>query len=194
MFSKKKFILITKINCLIVVFLVLLRVMPVTLSKYQSSGVGNLNSNIAFYLLETTYEIEQIKLGDIIPRNEPYVFNFTIGNQNDKRVSEVDIEYDLKVVTTTNLPLRFELYKNSNGIINGNNNLILSNKTFVAKDEYGTYFKTFEIESGELYYSNPSTNSYMLLVYFDKKNNDSKYQGMVESIKIIIDSRQIIDM
>ena len=129
MFSKKKFILISKINFLILVFILLINIMPVTFSKYQSMGTGNINSNIAFYLLESTYVTEQVKLNDLVPSDNPYVFNFTIGNQRDDDVSEVDIEYVLQIITTTNLPLRYELYKNCNFLDNSSVNLITDANT-----------------------------------------------------------------
>ena len=193
MFSKKKFILISKINFLILVFILLINIMPVTFSKYQSIGTGNINSNIAFYLLESTYVTEQVKLNDLVPSDNPYVFNFTIGNQRDDDVSEVDIEYVLQIITTTNLPLRYELYKNCDFLDNSSVNLITDANTEISQDEYGTYFQKFNIETEYLYYSEPLTNEYTLVVYFDKSNNDAKYQGMVEGVKISIDSKQIIN-
>lgn len=193
MFSKKKFILISKINFLILVFILLINIMPVTFSKYQSIGTGNINSNIAFYLLESTYVTEQVKLNDLVPSDNPYVFNFTIGNQRDDDVSEVDIEYVLQIITTTNLPLRYELYKNCNFLDNSSVNLITDANTEISQDEYGTYFQKFSIGTEYLYYSEPLTNEYTLVVYFDKSNNDAKYQGMVEGVKISIDSKQMIN-
>lgn len=193
MFSKKKFILISKINFLILVFILLINIMPVTFSKYQSIGTGNINSNIAFYLLESTYVTEQVKLNDLVPSDNPYVFNFTIGNQRGDDVSEVDIEYVLQIITTTNLPLRYELYKNCNFLDNSAVNLITDANTEISQDEYGTYFQKFNIETEYLYYSEPLTNEYTLVVYFDKSNNEAKYQGMVEGIKLLVDSKQMID-
>ena len=193
MFSKKKFILISKINFLILVFILLINIMPVTFSKYQSIGTGNINSNIAFYLLESTYVTEQVKLNDLVPSDNPYVFNFTIGNQRDDDVSEVDIEYVLQIITTTNLPLRYELYKNCNFLDNSSVNLITDANTEISQDEYGTYFQKFSIGTEYLYYSEPLTNEYTLVVYFDKSNNDAKYQGMVEAVKISIDSKQMVN-
>ena len=107
MFSKKKFLLISKINILIIVLLLLIKIMPITLSKYQSSGIGNTNSNIAFYLLTADYLTEKIKLSDLIPSDNPYIYTFTISNKKGEKTSEVDIEYVLSIVTTTNLPLRY---------------------------------------------------------------------------------------
>lgn len=193
MFSKRKFLLISKINVLIIVLLILIKIMPVTLSKYESSGIGQMNSNIAFYLLSADYLTEKIKLSDLTPSDSPYVYTFTVGNKKDSETSEVDIEYVLSIVTTTNLPLRYELYENSNYLDDDAVNLITSGNTVVEKDIDGTYFQTFTFNKEELYFSNPTINTYTLLVYFDKINNDSKYQDVVEGVRIIVDSKQIIE-
>lgn len=193
MFSKKKFLLISKINLLVILLLILIKIMPVTLSKYQSSGIGNMNSNIAFYLLTADYLTQKIKLSDLTPSDNPYVYTFTVGNEKDSKTSEVDIEYILSIVTTTNLPLRYELYENSNYQDENAVNLITTSNTVIEKDEDGTYFQKFTFEKENLYFNNPSTNTYTLLVYFDKSNNDAKYQDTVEGLRIIVDSKQIID-
>lgn len=193
MFSKKKFLLISKINILIIVLLLLIKIMPITLSKYQSSGIGNTNSNIAFYLLTADYLTEKIKLSDLTPSDNPYLYTFTISNQKGEKISEVDIEYVLSIVTTTNLPLRYELYENSNYQDSNAVNLITDSNTVTELDEDGTYFQTFTFEKEELYFATPITNTYTLVVYFDQSNNDAKYQDVVEGIRIIVDSKQIIE-
>ena len=193
MFSKKKFLLISKINILIIVLLLLIKILPVTLSKYQSSGTGNIDSNIAFYLLSADYLTQNIKLTDLVPSDSPYVYTFTIGNEKDDTTSEVDIEYVLSIITTTNLPLRYELYKNSDYQSADAVNLITNDNTVIEPDSDGTIFQTFTFGKEELYYTTPTTNTYTLLVYFDKINNDAKYQDIVEGLRINIDSKQIID-
>lgn len=193
MFSKRKFLLISKINILIIILLLIIKIMPVTLSKYQSSGIGNMNSNIAFYLISADYLTQNIKLTDLTPSDEAYVYTFTIGNQKEEKVSEVDIEYTLSIVTTTNLPLRYELYENANYQEEGSVNLISTTNTVVSPDSDGTYFQNFTFEKEELYYQTPTTNTYTLVVYFDETNNDAKYQDVIEGIQIIVDSRQIIE-
>ena len=45
MFSKKKFLLISKINLLVIILLILIKIMPVTLSKYQRLYVYDDNGN-----------------------------------------------------------------------------------------------------------------------------------------------------
>lgn len=193
MFSKRKFLLISKINILIIILLLIIKIMPVTLSKYQSSGIGNMNSNIAFYLISADYLTQNIKLTDLTPSDEAYVYTFTIGNKKEEEISEVDIEYTLSIVTTTNLPLRYELYENTNYQEEGSVNLISATNTVVSSDSDGTYFQNFTLNKEELYYQIPTTNTYTLVIYFDQTNNDAKYQDVVEGIQIIVDSRQIIE-
>ena len=89
--------------------------------------------------------------------------------------------------------MRYELYKNCNFLDNSAVNLITDVNTEISQDEYGTYFQKFNIETEYLYYSEPLTNEYTLVVYFDKSNNEAKYQGMVEGIKLLVDSKQMID-
>ena len=193
MFSKKNILLISKINLFLIAFFITLILFPNTLSKYQTISTGNVNSNIAFYLFKTDYQVERIKLADLEPSNIPHVYTFSVSNSNNNRVSDVDIEYILKIVTTTNLPLRYKLYKNENYQSNDATNLITSSNTTIAKDNDDTYFQTFEFGKETLLYTTPKTNNYTLVIYFDETNKEAKYQDTIESVRIIVDSRQIID-
>ena len=193
MFNKKNILLISKLNLFFITFFITLIIFPFTLSKYQSTATGNINSNIAFYLFKTDYQIERIKLADLEPSTTPHIYTFTIGNQNNNKVSDVDIEYYLKIITTTNLPLRYQLYKNQDYESNDSTNLINNTNTTIEKDSDGTYFQTFEFDKEELLYTTPKTNNYTLVVYFDETNKEAKYQDTPESVRIIVDSRQIID-
>ncbi|MEE3343063.1 MAG: hypothetical protein VZS44_03125 [Bacilli bacterium] len=193
MFTKKNILLITKINLFIITAFLTLALFPITFSKYQSTATGNVNSNIAFYLFKADYQVQRIKLADLEPSNTPHVYTFSISNQNNNKTSDVDIEYTLKVVTTTNLPLRYQLYENEDYQSNNSTNLITQNNSTIAPDEDGTYFQTFEFDQEELLYTTPKTNNYTLVVYFDETNTNAKYQDTIESVRIIVESRQIIE-
>ena len=49
------------------------------------------------------------------------------------------------------------------------------------------------VQTEELFFSTPTTNTYTLVVYFDQSSNDAKYQDAVEGVRIIVDSKQIIE-
>lgn len=164
-----------------------------TFSSYQTVVTGEISSNIAFYLAKADYQVKQIYLSSLTPRNEPYVYTFSVANQDGNKTSDVDLEYVLKVVSTTNLPLRFELYMNENYTDSSATNLANNENTVIEYDDYGTIFKTITLNKEQLLYNTPSTNNYTLLIYYDSSNNDAKYQDTIESIRIVTDSRQIIE-
>ena len=193
MFKKKNIVLISKFNLFLIALFLTVFIFPLTYSKYQSTATGNINSNIAFYLFKTSYQVERIKLADLEPSNTPHIYTFTIGNQSNNKVSDVDIEYILKIITTTNLHLRYQLYENEDYQLNTSTNLINTNNTDISKDEDGTYFQTFTFAKETLLYETPKTNTYTLVVYYDETNTDAKYQDTVESVRIVVDSKQIID-
>ena len=181
--------LIIIIACSMLLFFSLLK----TFASYQTVAVGNISSNIAFYLVKAGYQEQQIYLSSLTPRTEPYVYTFSVSNRDGNKVSDVDVEYVVKVISTTNLPLRFELYMNEDYASNDSTNLVTSQNTTIEYDEYGTIFKTITLDEEELLFNNPSTNNYTLLIYYGENSADSKYQDTIESIRIVTDSRQIIE-
>ena len=87
-------------------------VIPLTKSKYESNVVANFKNDVAIYLLETSFKEVDIDIPDLSPSSQPYIYNFTISNSDGTNISEVNLEYELYIKTTTNLPLNYELYLN----------------------------------------------------------------------------------
>ena len=193
MINKKKMLLMSKISLFLLILFIIIAIIPLTISKYETVTNGNINSNIAFYLFNDSYQTENVTLSNVDFTRGYYVVNFSVSNQKGTKVSDVDISYILKVVTTTNLPFEYELYENEDYNDNGATNLISSSNTDVSRDDDGTYFQTFTMNEETLLYNSPSANQYTLVVYFGDYYNNAKYQDMVESVRIIIDSKQIID-
>ena len=193
MINKKKMVLMSKISLFILVLFVIVAIIPFTISKYETITEGNINSNIAFYLFNDSYQVQNVSLSNVDFTRGFYVMNFSVSNQRGNKVSDVDISYVLRVVTTTNLPFEYELYENEDYTDEDATNLISNSNTDVSVDGDGTYFQTFTIDEEELLYRTPKANQYTLVVSFGGYYNDAKYQDMVESVRIIVDSRQIID-
>lgn len=193
MFSKKKFVLLNKINILIIILLILIKLLPITLSRYESEKTGNIDTNIAFYLLKTDYQTQRIKLTSLSPSDEPYIYSFKIMNYQDDTNGDVDIEYYLSLKTTTNLPLRYELYMNEDYQDSTATNLITDDNTKIEKDDSETYFKTITLDKEIFHYIEPKENTYTLLIYYDKSNDNPIYQDNIDSIRIIVESKQITD-
>lgn len=88
--------------------------------------------------------------------------------------------------TTTNLPLSYELYMNSD-----ENNILVSEE--IVKDEYGTYFNVMKTNKEIFNYKDNKTNSYKLKVKFPKVYDSFDYQDIVEAIFLEVDSKQLIN-
>lgn len=188
MFDKRRVRLYTKFVILLLCFFVIIRMFTLTLSKFQSITNSNPNIDIAFYILKEDYKTMQLNLGSIIPRSEPYVYYFSISNTDGVNIAEVNMSYNLQIKTTTNLPLSYALYLENNET-QEEINIITNNN--VKKDEYGTYYRILETENRIFYYTKPETNTYRLLVTFPETYKSIEYQNIIESIEILVDSKQI---
>lgn len=164
----------------------LLYITPIAFSRYETTAKSNASVDLAFYLIDDNYYTDNIKLLDLVPRSEPYTFTFSVSNYNNSKVADTNIEYDLNLRTTTNIPLNYELYLNGDYT----NNIIIDDNT--AADEDGTYFRTLTTEKRTMYYSNNTRNLYTLYVYFPIDYTSKEYANLIEYVEINIDSKQIV--
>ena len=191
MISKERFLVAIKLSLAIIFLLTSIAIIPKVLSRYQSVATANPDIDVAFYIINTTYQSQSIVLNKIEPSNSPSFINFTIANNDGTNRLGVDAEYDLKIITTTNLPLEYKLYRNqaynAPGAVN-----IISSTTTVATDSDGTYFKTMVAPSETFSFTQDQQYTYQLVIYFPLAYMSYNYQDIVESIEIVVDSRQIL--
>ena len=189
MINKKLRRLYAKLVILVLCFLIIARIFVLVLSKYESISNSYANVDIAFYLLKEDFQTMTLNLASILPQNNAYTFEFSIGNQVGEDIAEVDIEYELTLRTTTNLPLTYELYMNQSYTDQWATNIIKENT--VNLDEDGTYFRTMTTDKITLKYTEGKTNLYQLVVYFPENYNQENYQDIIELIEINVNGRQI---
>ena len=187
--NKKLKRLYAKFVILILCLLILIRIVVLVLSKYESIANSTANVDIAFYLLNEDYKTMTLNLASLFPQDDAYVYTFSIGNQDGEKTAEIDLVYDLTIRTTTNLPLTYELYKNQKHTDNGAVNIIETNT--VDPDEYGTYFRNMTTQEENLYYKEPKTNIYELVIHFPENYNTINYQNIIEALEIQVDSHQV---
>ena len=132
MANKKLRRLYMKLVILVLCLLIIARIFVLVLSKYESISDSYANVDIAFYLLKEDYKTMTINLAELLPQDNAYTFEFSIGNQAGEDIAEVDIEYELTLRTTTNLPLTYDLYMNQKYTDTGATSIIKENK--VEKD------------------------------------------------------------
>ncbi len=159
-------------------------------ARYESVAVSDTELEVALYALEEDDDYT-ISLEKMVPRENPYVYRFTVTNTDKNgNLTDVRLFYDLKIITTTNMHLTYKLYKNENYLSPTATNII--NLDIVAADGDGTFFRTLTTSRVYFGFNTIETNEYTLLVYFPESFKNSKYQDLIESIQINIDSQQAV--
>lgn len=187
----KKLFFSTKILFIILFFLFIFNFIGIGLSKYDSTAISRAKASIAFFLIEEgTYE-KSLPLGKIIPSKEKYVYPFTISNHNDTQITDVAIDYKITFITTTNLPLTYEVYKNENYTNKDAKNLVSNQEIY--QDENKVYYNKITIDdTGSFSFDVNQTDIFNLVVKFDEKyqSNPDNYSGYIDLVKVIVDAKQ----
>ena len=191
MFDREKLKNHFKIIAVFILLILIIISIYKTLSKYQSNSNSEGEIDVAFYLLKEDFQSMSLNLGNIEPRQAPYVYTFTISNNHDNKRTEVDLEYDLEIKTTTNLPLEYQLYLNENYNSNNATNIITEN--ILERDQYNTIFRKIQTTRKQFNYTTNQSNTYNLVVYFPERFKTINYQNIIDGIIINVNSRQIID-
>ncbi len=181
---------IITISFLALIIVIVIFLTPTTYSKYKTETDSTAEPEIAFYLLQTDYRTTNILLEEIAPRNAPYTHKFTVSNNNGTSRTETNLQYDLSIRTTTNLPLTYELYLNSEYTDQNAQNIITDEQ--VIQDDDGTYFNKFTTDTEYFSHAYNETNEYQLVVYFPSNYINEMYQDIIDSIEITVDSKQVI--
>lgn len=174
-------ILYVKLIILTLSLFIVARIFNIVLSKYETEANSSADVDIAFYLFKEDFKTMELNLESLIPQEDKYTYFFNIGNQDGEETAEIDLEYDLTIRTTTNLPLTYELYMNGENIIKSNE---------IVQDEDNTYFRVITTDTQKLSYRAPKTNQYELVIYFSEQYNTINYQDIIELLEITVDSRQ----
>lgn len=183
--------LLAKLIILFILLIILAFLIPFTLSRFKSEARSVAKVDVAFYIVNDTYQYEDLKLDDIVPSNNPYVYNFTVSNNDGIRRTETKIKYDVEIVTTTNLPLTYDLYLNSN--YNDAKAVSFVSSDNVIQDEDGTYFRTIKGATRYFSFDSDQIDNYQLVVYFPEMYSNYEYQNKVENIEIRIISSQFLE-
>lgn len=183
-------------------------------ASYSSKAIGTSEMEVALYAFRyegvseldgvnggTVVDSVDVKLGDISPGETKYyrfnIYNFLMDENNKEKLTETSISYNLKLITTTNLPLTYSLYLNQSPYSSNANDLLKTSGSGtlddVITDGFGTYYKVFPVDpkcfklGGDLKY-----DQYTLAVHFPEEYSGILYQDLIESIKIQVESKQVL--
>ena len=190
--SKGKLILFGLLLILLVLLVFL--IMRFVYSSYETDASLNVSIDEAIYIFGDEKMSFNIDSSKIVPSNSAYSYTFSVSNFKNGKTSDVDLLYTVQVVTTTNLPITLELYRNETYSQNNNNlHNIIGTVNYVQDDDgawYREYPKTSEFE---MLYRNNTTDIYTLVVKFPLSySSDDTYADVIENIEIRLESRQEI--
>lgn len=188
--EKKRFVILA-------IFMLLLIILSFFLfqkaySSYESSAKLNANISKALYVLKdgrTTFNLDSSK---IIPSSTPYIYKFSVANFTDTKASEVDMEYSIKIRTTTNIPLTYELYRNQNYGDSGATNILTVTDTI--QDADGAWYNVLSpANSFDFLYTTKTTDIYSLVITFPTTlKTNTNYADNIDAIEVTITSKQVI--
>lgn len=178
--------LYVKIVFWLIAGLALINIIGGVTAKYTSTANSNAQVDLAFYVLKEESLSQSLKIDSILPSATPYTYTFSVANYNGQERTQTAMEYSMKIVTTTNLPLTYVVHKQGQAT-----NLITN--TVTIPDSDGTYFKTLTIQGDEFGFSQNEQTIYVLEVTFPDTDKDSEYKGTPEYVQLTVDSKQKIN-
>ena len=190
-YEEKKKTLLFFLSLILLIFISYF-LLKYSFAKYRSQAKLNASIDRALYIFETQEMTFNLDPNKIIPSDSPYVYNFTISNFKDEDTCDVDIEYTLKIRSTTNLPITIKLYKNENYTNNNSTNLISSFSS--SQDEDGAWYRVYPtLGPYQFLYTTRTTDTYTLVVNFPKEySRNTLYSDSIEDIEVTVNSKQII--
>ena len=190
-FDKKRFLFVGKIIFIFASIAVIVNIFGNTYTRYESNVDLNANANVAFFVIDQgTYE-NTISLTGLEPRTNPFYFTFYVANYKNNKRTKVDLDYNIKFETTTNLPLSYEIIRNQS--FNGTYTNIIDSTT-TRQDDDSVFYKVFT-DNATYHFTHNSNqvDEYTLKVVFPASYKDYPYlyQGVIELFSIIIDASQV---
>ncbi|MEG0995066.1 MAG: hypothetical protein RSE91_03785 [Bacilli bacterium] len=165
----------------------------VTYASYESRANLNLNVDNALYLFNETVSAFNINIDGIVPSSTPYISTFKVANYNNSRESDVDLSYTISIMTTTNIPLEYKLYRNED--YNNNASTSIIKTTSIVKDSDGAWYKILNINDVRVFpYKERKQDIYTLVINFPPRYASTlNYAGEIENIEVKIESKQILE-
>ena len=188
-FNRRRLIISGVLLILVIVLIVFLKLDIFTYSIYEKQVTSNNDLNTAIYLLDDSYQTVTVRIPDVIPSNNQYLYTFAVSNFKDDKHCDTNLEYVVHIRTTTNLRIDYELYNTLD--IDDAESIIISNN--VELDSDGTYFRHILTNKKTMHYNVNETEYYTVLLNLPSDYKDSKYSGVPEVIEINIESRQVLD-
>ena len=176
-------------SVIFIVTLIVISTFKFTQARYESDIEMKVSPSLAFFIIDVESQTGQIKLESMTPRTQPYLYAFTVSNFKNNKKANVDLTYSIELITTTNMPLNFKIYKGNNMTQN-----VVDSDTITTDDD-GVYFRHLVINGvSTMSYTSQITDTYTLWVEFPEqyKVNADDYAGIIDLVDIKINAEQVV--
>ena len=135
-------------------------------------------------MIDPKKQTQSIKIGEISPDGQDFSYSIEVSNFKDTKVREVNLDYTFEVITTTNIPVTYSLYKDDG------DTYIIGNREII-QDSNDMYFFKYQSLAGSFFHDIPRTDKYTLVVNFPQTYNNEKYQDLIDTVQISLDAKQV---
>lgn len=196
MFDKKKIrksLIVLLLIALIIIAIILIRK---TLARYETTATSEKDVDVAFWVVDNSFKSDRMLIQDIYPSDTSFDYTFTVSNFEQvedggtiTKRAETDLDYELVLTTTTNLPVEYEIQKNG----------VTCNTTEqIYADSDGTYYREIKLETDKnsliMRQGTDITDTFVVKVKFSKENDtNAEYADLIEYFKIDLSARQLIE-
>ena len=164
----------------------------VAYSRYEVRTKLMANIDKALYIFKSDSIQFNLDSDGIIPRDESYIYKFSVSNFNSDTTSDVDLTYDVKVRTTTNLPIQIQMYRNQLPEDNDAQD-ILNGATNIQDSDLAWYHLYDANANYEMLYETRKTDVYTMVITFPSiYADDETYANYIECIEVILESKQML--
>lgn len=180
-----------RLKLIMAIFVLLLvhRIVFNSFSLYESNATTNANIEVAYFLLDDTYEEKTIMLEDMKPGDTKEVdiaiSNYFLDEEGNEVITETDMQYTFKLRTTTNLPLEYSIFLNQSS--DSGTNIVQMD---TIQDDHDTYFYQLLEDTREFSYEDGQTNTYTLKITLPEQYNNVEYQNVIECIEVVVNGQQ----
>lgn len=207
MIDKKRLLKSLIIISLIIIIIIAIIHIRKTLARYETTATSERDFEVAFWVVDNDFKTDRLVIDDIYPSTNVFdnytisVTNFDPGNlatEVDDKIAETDIEYEIELITTTNLPLSYEIAKDGETISDRVTQQLFtdSDGTVYRKIKIGTSENPFIMDTinNTTNQKNKITNTFTLKVTFPSQySTNQEYADLMEDIKINLTARQVIE-
>ena len=188
-FNKKTLKRSLLFSLIVMLLIITIAAFDLTQARYETATEVRIEPDLAFFIVDVESQTGQIKLESMLPSTTPYLYTFNVSNFKDTKKANVDLKYSIEIITTTNMPLNYKVYKGTNTTSNK-----VSNDYFVT-DDNGMYYRHLVINDVSYFnYNQKQTDVYTLWVEYpiEYKSYPKEYAGIIDLVDIKINAEQVV--